>query len=181
MYVKLFICFIIFITPAVANDNQELKKLRGKQPYGTTASYKIEAWACDKPKNIISQSYNSNDNCGSAIKEPQASRSVRVTVLQEERRRRHEAIVCSVEETRLIYHCGNFDHISILTGLSNFNVPKKVTYGQCAKMISEGVYELENGEVKEISKDGLTVITYTPVGRSFRSESGEIVCWRRYF
>ena len=178
LLLQLLVCVSLAYDPRLDlhQDLRKLKQQRGENPYGKLVQFDIHAWACDKPDNIVSLSYNARDNCGANPQEPKQGRAVFVTVLQEEKRRRHQGFSCSIAETRITYHCGAFDHITLLSKKSTYNIPKAVSYQDCRKMILDQTYIIETGEQHTVHKEGLTIISYTPVGKDYRSDGGEIEC-----
>ena len=160
------------------NLKMDDKHSRGTNTYGDMEMkrFNIEAWNCDVPKDIMSQSYSQEENCGKIDDAPKRGRPITATILQEERRRRHKGQACSILETRINLYCGLFSHSTVLINLNRYNVPRKVSYDECKNMIEKNTFVDETGVAHDINKQGLSTLAYVPSGSTWRSSNGGTHC-----
>ena len=154
----------IYTRPLIQHERNSRNVINKLYGHMEQTEFAVEAWACDVPRNIMSQKYKETDDCRNHVETPKDAQPVTVTILHREKRRRHQGYSCAVTETLFTSYCGMHSHSSVLLNLNYFNVPKEITKRECQAMMN-GKYRDEMGTMHDINNQGITVLKFYKAGK----------------
>ena len=138
----------------------------------------ITAYDCNNIQDARLIAYNQEEMC-SHVNQDRVYTKIYATILQETNRKVFKGIKCSVKETKQVYDCGMFSHVSPLAYLMTFNKPITISPDQCRRAHSEGLYRTRNKLDLKVNKLGTSFINYDEKGGAWAANgegrcSGEI-------
>ena len=150
---------------------------RSLQGMNTWASFQmpiLEGWDCASPSHMRRLAFTPDDNCHST---PQTKKieQVSLSLLQFSKKTAHAGYTCDIEETRRVYHCGMWGHVTPWNGKSYFDIPRRIPSDVCEEMHNSGTYVDQTGNNHTLTKKGITILNYEIAGESYNSH-GNIWC-----
>ena len=134
----------------------------------------ITAYDCTNIQDARLIAYNQEEMCSHVNNDVQHTKMY-ATILQDTKRNMFKGIRCSVKETRQVYDCGMFSHVTPMAYMMTFNNPVHISPDNCRRAHTEGLYKTRNRLDLKVRKVGTSFINYDEKGGAWAS-GGEGRC-----
>jgi hypothetical protein len=133
-------------------------------------------WDCGMPQQIMDMGYKPTNECVDPIpRHFENSRNVTYQILQREEQLGFKGYKCTATKTKIVRYCGAYDHQTVHSAASYYDVPFEVDSATCNSGSERGEFKGPHGELYKVSKAGVTFIKYEEVGHTYPYGS-EIKC-----
>ena len=149
----------IFITPTWTATANSLYWGLGNEP-------RLQAFNCSKVRGTRHIAYNGKNHCTN-IDTNVRVQNVSITLLQDTQTSHHEAIRCTLTETKRVSDCGMFSHITPIYHLSHDNKKLPMSHEACRKANEQGLLYTTKNVDEKVLQVGNTYLNYDQIGGSW--------------
>lgn len=142
--------------------------------WGDKSHLRFQGYDCSKPTNVRDLGFDLL-SCHVSTSQPRIMKNLTIQILQKESHREIMGWRCTALVSRVASFCGNWDHATPLSDLSDHNIPKEISVEDCRSMIKHGQYTTPKGKKLVVSLNAINHLKYYIKGRQYPND-GQVSC-----